>query len=105
MARRCSHGLWTTKNDVGAVKNRRAVLQILSGAAIFCVAGRVRPVSAQTSKIKADTTSVLIVVDVQDCFIAGGTLAVPHGEDVVPVINKIAPAFENVVMTQDWHPT
>jgi nicotinamidase/pyrazinamidase len=105
MARRCSHGLWTTRNDVGAVKNRRAVLQILSGAAIFCVAGRVRSVSAQTSKIKADTTSVLIVVDVQDCFIAGGTLAVPHGEDVVPVINKIAPAFENVVMTQDWHPT
>ena len=39
----------------------------------------------------------------QNCFIAGGTLAVKHGEDVVPVINKIAPAFQNVVMTQDWH--
>ena len=43
------------------------------------------------------------MVDVQNCFI-GGTLPVPHGADVVPVINRIAPAFANVVLTQDWHP-
>lgn len=86
------------------MKNRRAVLRTLSGAAILCVATRVWPVSTPTGKIKADATSVLIIVDVQRCFMAGGTLAVPHGEDVVPVINKIAAAFENVVMTQDWHP-
>jgi nicotinamidase/pyrazinamidase len=79
-------------------------LQFLSGAAIFCVAGRVGAVPAQPSKITPDATSVLIVVDVQNCFITGA-LAVPHGEDVVPVINKIAAAFENVVLTQDWHPT
>jgi nicotinamidase/pyrazinamidase len=88
---------------MGLPKNRRAVLQILSGAAIFCVACRVRPVSARPSKITPDATSVLIVVDVQNCFITGA-LAVPHGKDVVPVINKIATAFENVVLTQDWHP-
>jgi nicotinamidase/pyrazinamidase len=52
--------------------------------------------------IKPDATAALIVVDVQNCFI-GGTLPVPHGEEVVPVINRIAPAFENVVLTQDWH--
>ena len=46
----------------------------------------------------------LLVIDVQNCFIAGGTLAVPHGEDVVPIINKIAPAFKNIILTQDWHP-
>jgi nicotinamidase/pyrazinamidase len=40
---------------------------------------------------------------VQNCFVKGGTLAVQHGEDVVPVINRIAPAFQNVILTQDWH--
>jgi nicotinamidase/pyrazinamidase len=79
------------------------VLRILSGAAIFSIAVGLRPVSARTNKIVPDATSVLIVVDVQNCFISGA-LAVPHGEEVVPVINKIAPAFENVVLTQDWHP-
>jgi nicotinamidase/pyrazinamidase len=90
-------------STLGPVRNRRAVLQMLSRAAIFCVVGRVRLVSARQGKIIPDATSVLIVVDVQNCFITGA-LAVPHGEDVVPVINKIAPAFENVVLTQDWHP-
>jgi nicotinamidase/pyrazinamidase len=45
----------------------------------------------------------LIVVDVQNCFLAGGTLAVKNGDAVVPVINAIAPAFQNVILTQDWH--
>lgn len=84
------------------MKSRRCVLQMLSGAAIFCTAGGLRPVSARAGKITPDAASVLIVVDVQNCFISA--LAVPHGEEVVAVINKIAPAFENVVLTQDWHP-
>jgi len=46
----------------------------------------------------------LIVVDVQNDFIPGGALAVPRGDEVVPVINRIAARFENVVLTQDWHP-
>jgi nicotinamidase/pyrazinamidase len=54
-------------------------------------------------RIKPDSASALIVVDVQNCFVAGGTLAVAHGEDVVPVINRLAPAFQNVILTQDWH--
>ena len=84
--------------------NRRAALQILSGAAILCAAPRLRAAPVRTGTIKPDATSALLVIDVQNCFIAGGTLAVPHGEAVVPVINKIAPAFVNIVMTQDWHP-
>jgi nicotinamidase/pyrazinamidase len=59
---------------------------------------------AQARMLKPEALSALIVVDVQNCFTTGGTLAVPHGEDVVPVINRIAPAFQNVVLTQDWHP-
>lgn len=46
----------------------------------------------------------LIVVDVQNDFMPGGALAVPRGHEVVPVINAIAARFENVVLTQDWHP-
>ncbi len=47
---------------------------------------------------------VLLVVDVQNDFCPGGGLAVPDGDAVVPVINKIAPGFAHVVLTQDWHP-
>jgi nicotinamidase/pyrazinamidase len=46
----------------------------------------------------------LIVVDVQNDFMPGGALAVPRGDEVVPVINRLAARFENVVLTQDWHP-
>jgi nicotinamidase/pyrazinamidase len=50
------------------------------------------------------SASVLIVVDVQNDFCPGGALAVPNGDAVVPVINALARRFENVVLTQDWHP-
>ncbi|HEY2979297.1 MAG TPA: bifunctional nicotinamidase/pyrazinamidase [Burkholderiaceae bacterium] len=55
------------------------------------------------AKIKPDELSALIVVDVQNCFVTGGTLPVTKGEEVVPVINKLAKAFDNIVLTQDWH--
>jgi len=58
---------------------------------------------AQAAKIKIDATSVLVVVDVQNCFLPGGSLAVGKGEEVIPLINKLGGAFANVVMTQDWH--
>jgi nicotinamidase/pyrazinamidase len=54
-------------------------------------------------KIRPDARSVLIVTDVQNCFVDGGTLPVKGGAEIVPVINKLAPAFENIVVTQDWH--
>ena len=46
----------------------------------------------------------LIVVDVQNDFMPGGALAVPNGDEVVAVVNRIAPKFDWVVLTQDWHP-
>ena len=58
---------------------------------------------ARAAAVKPDSKSALIVVDVQNCFVTGGTLAVKGGEEVVPVINKLAPAFQNIVVTQDWH--
>jgi nicotinamidase/pyrazinamidase len=41
---------------------------------------------------------------VQNDFMPGGALAVPNGDEVVPLINRIAADFDNVVLTQDWHP-
>ena len=46
----------------------------------------------------------LLVIDVQNDFMPGGALAVPHGDEVVPVVNRLAHLFPHVVLTQDWHP-
>jgi nicotinamidase/pyrazinamidase len=46
---------------------------------------------------------VLIVVDVQNCFVPGGSLAVKEGDRIVPLINRLAKTFRHVVLTQDWH--
>ena len=49
-------------------------------------------------------TDALIVVDVQNDFLPGGSLAVPGGHAIVPIVNALAERFEVVVVTQDWHP-
>jgi nicotinamidase/pyrazinamidase len=51
-----------------------------------------------------DKRDVLLVVDIQNDFCPGGALAVPQGDEVVPVINRLAQGFAHVVLTQDWHP-
>ncbi len=55
-------------------------------------------------KLKIGECDALLVVDVQNDFCCGGALAVPGGEEVVPIINRIASCFETVILTQDWHP-
>ncbi len=46
----------------------------------------------------------LILIDIQNDFIPGGALAVPDGNAVVPIANRVQDAFRLVVATQDWHP-
>lgn len=46
----------------------------------------------------------LLIVDVQNDFLPDGALAVPRGDEVIPVINRIQDRFDLVVATQDWHP-
>ena len=48
--------------------------------------------------------SALIVVDVQNGFTSGGNLAVAQAERIIPTINQLADHFDNIVLTQDWHP-
>lgn len=47
----------------------------------------------------------LIIVDIQNDFLPGGSLAVDKGDEVIPVINRIQPEFDVVLATQDWHPS
>jgi nicotinamidase/pyrazinamidase len=48
--------------------------------------------------------NTLIIIDVQKDFMPGGALAVPHGDTIVTVINKLQDYFDVVIATQDWHP-
>jgi nicotinamidase-related amidase len=47
---------------------------------------------------------VLIVTDVQNDFCPGGALAVPKGDEIIPLINEIGAVCPHVILTQDWHP-
>jgi nicotinamidase/pyrazinamidase len=51
-----------------------------------------------------DGRDVFVVVDVQNDFCPGGALAVPRGDDIVPLVNELSRCFPHVVLTQDWHP-
>lgn len=46
----------------------------------------------------------LLIVDVQNDFMPGGSLGVPEADQIIPVINRILPKFSLVIATQDWHP-
>ena len=84
--------------------DRRAFLGIAAaGLAAAALAGRTGRAAAQGTKIKPGPQDVLLVIDVQNCFTPGGSLAVKDGDAIVPLINKLAGGFEHVVLTQDWH--
>lgn len=51
-----------------------------------------------------ENMKTLIIVDIQNDFLKGGNLAVPNGNDVIPVINAIQKDFDLILATQDWHP-
>lgn len=54
--------------------------------------------------LRVDDRDLLLIVDVQNDFCPGGALAVPGGDEVVPVANRLARSFSHVGLTQDWHP-
>jgi nicotinamidase/pyrazinamidase len=58
----------------------------------------------QAMTIALTNADVLLAVDVQKDFCPTGRLAVPRGDEVVPIVNRLAAKFTNVVLTQDWHP-
>ncbi len=60
--------------------------------------------SSRSSARSRHDREVLIIVDVQNDFCPGGALAVPDGDAIIPVVNRLAAEFAHVVLTQDWHP-
>ena len=78
---------------------RREFLKTAAAAGVVAMAS---PALAQV-KIKPGPQDVLLVVDVQNCFVPGGNLPVKEGDQIVPLINRLAKAYEHVVLTQDWH--
>lgn len=52
----------------------------------------------------SNKNNALIIVDIQNDFLPGGSLAVSGGDEIVPIINKLQEEFELIVLTQDWHP-
>lgn len=89
-----------------SVPSRRA---FLSAAGTSLVAPLLSPLCglarAQTAikPGKPGAQDMLLVIDVQNCFMPGGSLAVKEGDAIVPVINRVATVFANVAVTQDWH--
>lgn len=72
------------------------------GAACAAAADSAEARGADAS-IEPGDRDVFIVVDVQNSFVPGGALAVKDGDQVVPIINRLAKGFRHVVLTQDWH--
>jgi nicotinamidase/pyrazinamidase len=48
--------------------------------------------------------TALLLIDLQPDFLPGGALAVPDGDAVIPLINRLARQYSTVILTQDWHP-
>ena len=80
--------------------NRREFV-LLGGA--FAAVSAFGASAAAHAATKPGASDALLVIDVQNCFIPGGSIAVKEGDAIVPVVNKLAKAFANVVVTQDWH--
>jgi nicotinamidase/pyrazinamidase len=78
---------------------RRAFFGLAAGGFVLAAGSR----AFAQAKIKPGPQDLLLVVDVQNCFMPGGSLAVNDGDKIVPIINRLAPAFEHVILTQDWH--
>ena len=57
-----------------------------------------------TVEFAPQDADLLLIVDIQNDFCPGGALAVPRGDELVPVVNRLARRFSHVVLTQDWHP-
>jgi nicotinamidase/pyrazinamidase len=86
--------------------DRRTLLKAMSSVGAVAATSPLTDLAfaaAPLPKLKPDAGSALLVIDVQNCFVTGGTLPVKGGEEVVPIINKIAGNFQNVIVTQDWH--
>ncbi len=85
--------------------NRRRVLAGIGALGAASVVGAATKFSVAFARgaIGPGENAVLLVVDMQNCFLPGGTLPVKGGNEIIPIINELGKKFANIVMTQDWH--
>ena len=85
--------------------NRRRVLAGIGALGAASVVGAATKFSVAFARgaISPGENAVLLVIDMQNCFLPGGTLPVKGGNEIIPIINELGKKFANVVMTQDWH--
>ena len=83
--------------------DRRTFLTIAAAGIAAAAVGRLTGTACAQDRIKPGLQDVLLVIDVQNCFTPGGSLAVKDGDAIVPLINRLAKGFPHVVLTQDWH--
>ncbi|HXJ83429.1 MAG TPA: bifunctional nicotinamidase/pyrazinamidase [Candidatus Methylomirabilis sp.] len=84
-------------------QDRRTFLASAAGLLSVAIAARAPRLAAAQTKIKPGQQDVLLIIDVQNCFTPGGSLAVKDGDAIIPLINRLAAGFPHVVLTQDWH--
>src|SRR6266436_895456 len=78
---------------------RRVFFQIAAGGLVLAAGSR----TFAQAKIKPGSQDLLLVVDVQNCFMPAGSLSVNDGDKSVPIIKRSAPAFEHVILSLDRH--
>lgn len=83
--------------------DRRRFLQTVGTLALSSLMMPMISRNARAASIAPGDDAVLLVIDVQNCFLPGGTLPVEKGNEIIPVINALGKRFQNVVFTQDWH--
>ena len=93
----------TSRPQFSSLLTRRTVLARLAGVGVAGALSGFVSVASHAASVKLGKDAVLLVVDVQNCFLPGGTLAVKGGNEIIPVINQLGKKFSNVVFTQDWH--
>jgi nicotinamidase/pyrazinamidase len=54
--------------------------------------------------MRRHSTDALLVIDIQNDFCPGGSLAIRQGDEIVPLVNTLGQSFDHVILTQDWHP-
>ena len=83
--------------------DRRTFLAGAAAGLAAAAAAQAPSRAAAQTKIKPGQQDVLLVIDVQNCFTPGGSLAVKDGDAIIPLVNRLAAGFPHVVLTQDWH--
>jgi len=89
--------------------SRRKLIVASLGATALAATGSAFAKSADGNKTflkgnKMNSQRALIIVDMQYDFLPGGALAVQDSDVIIPFINSLYDKFDNIIVTQDWHP-